>query len=72
MSTLRRIGIALGSFFAGWLCVGVVGGLLLALLGIPATSTTAVISAIVGLVLGGLINRDIMRRETRRETSFGG
>ena len=58
---LRRVGIAFGSLVAAWLVVSLVWGLLL-----PSTTSTG--SAVVGLVtvvLGGLIYRDIIRRETR-------
>ena len=56
---LRRVGTAFGSLVAAWLVVSFVWGLLL-----PSSGTTG--SALVGLVtvvLGGLIYRDIMRRE---------
>ena len=58
---LRRVGIALGSLVAAWLVVSLVWGLLS-----PTTDTTG--SALVGLVtvvLGGLVYRDIIRREQR-------
>jgi hypothetical protein len=68
LRTLRRVGIAIGSLVAAWLVVTLVGGLLLQLIGIrpfdPGMTTMG--SAIVGLVtvvLGGLIYRDIIRRE---------
>jgi hypothetical protein len=58
---VRRVGVAFGSLVAAWLAVSLVWGLLL-----PSTGTTG--SGLVGLVtvvLGGLIYRDIIRRETR-------
>lgn len=58
---LRRVGIAFGSLVAAWLVVSLVLGLL-----VPSAGTMG--SALVGLVivvLGGLIYRDIIRRETR-------
>ena len=54
---LRRVGIAIGSLVAAWLVISLVGGALLPFIG-----------ALVGLatvVLGGLIYRDILRRERR-------
>ncbi len=54
MKTLRRLGIALGSLVAAWLCVWLVGGWLL---GASILATTAVV------ILGALIFRDIVRRE---------
>ena len=54
---LRRAGIAIGSLVAAWLVISLVGGALLPFIG-----------ALVGLatvVLGGLIYRDILRRERR-------
>ena len=67
---LRRVGIAIGSFVAASLVIGLVGSAFLTFFGVPfrpldpGTTTTG--SAIVGLVtfvLGGLIYRDILRRE---------
>ena len=69
---LRNVGIAVGSLVAAWLVMSLVGGFLLPLVGVPflpldpATTTTG--SVFVGLltvVLGGLIYRDILRRERR-------
>jgi hypothetical protein len=51
--TLRRMGIALGSLVAAWLVVGLVAGSLL----------TYGVMVIVTIILGGLIYRDIIRRE---------
>lgn len=56
---LRRVGIAFGSLVAAWLDVTLVWSLL-------SPSTGSAGSALVGLatvVLGGLIYRDIIRRE---------
>jgi hypothetical protein len=67
---LRRVGIAIGSIVAAWLVISLVGGALLPFLGVQFSSTdpgkTTGASAIEGLavvVLGGLIYRDIIRRE---------
>jgi hypothetical protein len=69
---LRRVGIAIGSIVAAWLVVSLVGGILLPLFGVsfrpvdPATSTTgSVLVGLITVVLGGLIYRDILRRERR-------
>ena len=67
---LRRVGIAIGSIVAAWLVMSLVGWALLPFVGVSFRPTdpgvTASGSAIVGLVtliLGGLIYRDIIRRE---------
>ncbi len=69
---LRRVGIAIGSLVAAWLVVSLVGGLLLPFTGIPfrpldpgTTTTGTAFVGIVTVVLGGLIYRDIIRRELR-------
>jgi len=65
----RRVGIAIGSLVAAWLVVSLVGGTLLPLVGVPfrpGTSTAGgALVALVTVVLGGLIYRDILRRERR-------
>jgi nitrate reductase gamma subunit len=68
--TLRRIGIAIGSLVAAWLVLALVGSWFLPFLGVSYHPTdpgaTPAGSAVVGIVtiaLGGLIYRDIMRRE---------
>jgi hypothetical protein len=66
----RRVGIAVGSLVAASLVVWLVGGAALALFGLN-TATAAgqgqfvggIGLTIVAIVLGGLIYRDIMRRE---------
>ena len=70
LRVLRRVGIAIGSLVAAWLVMSLVGGFLLPFAGVPYRPTdpgaTGSGSAIVGLVtviLGGLIYRDIIRRE---------
>ena len=63
---LRRVGIAIGSLVAAFLCVGLLGVPLMALTGTSASPTTAQIATIAALVLGGLIYSDILRREARR------
>ncbi len=67
---LRRVGIAIGSLVAAWLVISLVGGALLPFIGVAFQpldpAATATVSALVGLatvVLGGLIYRDIIRRE---------
>lgn len=66
MGALRRAGIAFGSLVAGLLCVGFVGGVLMTFLGIPASPASSLMATVAGVVLGGFVYRDIMRRETRR------
>jgi hypothetical protein len=63
---LRRLGIAIGSLVAGMLCVGLVSGLAMGFLGMPSSTMTWSIATIAGIVLGGLVYRDIMRREAKR------
>jgi membrane associated rhomboid family serine protease len=72
LRVVRRVGIAIGSIVAAWLVISLVGAVLLPFVGVPFRSTdpgaTASSSAIVGLItliLGGLIYRDIIRRERR-------
>ena len=60
LQMLRRVGIAFGCLMIAWLAVSVVAGPLLG----TAASGNALIWVIT-LVLGGLIYRDIMRRERR-------
>ena len=69
---IRRIGIALGSYVIALLVVGLVGGMLLPVFGVATTPTptltptpSGLAEAVVTIVLGGLIYRDIMRREQR-------
>ncbi len=50
---LRRVGIAIGSIVAAWLVISLFGG---------ATMGSALVGLAV-VVLGGLIYRDIIRRE---------
>jgi CBS domain containing-hemolysin-like protein len=70
MISVRRLGIALGSLVAAALVMGLVGGLVLSLFGLNTTSTTGAVQlaggiafTLVTLVLGGLVYRDIIRRE---------
>ena len=70
MISVRRLGIALGSPVAAALVMGLVGGLVLSLFGLNTTSTTGAVQlaggiafTLVTLVLGGLVYRDIIRRE---------
>jgi hypothetical protein len=69
---VRRCGIALGSLVIAWLAVGLVGGVFLPLFGVTPTTahdltpgTGNVVMTLVVVVLGGLIYRDIIRREQR-------
>ena len=68
--TLRHAGIAIGSLVAAWLALALVGPWFLPFLGVSyrptdpgGTPAGTVIVAIVTIVLGGLIYRDIVRRE---------
>ena len=69
---IRRIGIALGSLVAAVLGVGLVASLCFPLFGLD-TSTTAgqaqvsggIVLTVVTIVLGGLVYRDIIRRDRR-------
>jgi CBS domain containing-hemolysin-like protein len=67
---LRRVGIAIGSFVAAWLVMSLVGWALLPFVGVSfrptdpgATTSGSVIVGFVTLILGGLIYRDIIRRD---------
>ena len=67
---LRRVGIAIGSLVAAWLVISLVGGVLLPFAGVPyrptdpgATGSGSALVGVVTLILGGLIYRDILRRE---------
>ena len=73
LQMLRRAGIAIGSLVAAWLVISLVGGVLLPFVGVPyrpldpaTTSTGSILVGLITLVLGGLIYRDILRRERRR------
>jgi CBS domain containing-hemolysin-like protein len=70
LRVLRRVGIAIGSIVAAWLVMSLVGGFLLPFVGVPyrptdpgATASGGAIVGLVTLLLGGLIYRDIIRRE---------
>jgi hypothetical protein len=76
IGVVRRLGIALGSLVAAWLVVGLfaglVGVLFLSAFGVSTTTApglvlaaSGVILALVTIVLGGLIYRDIVRRDRR-------
>jgi hypothetical protein len=72
LRVLRRVGIAIGSIVAAWLVISLVGGVLLPFVGVPfrltdpgATASGSAIVGLVTLILGGLIYRDILRRERR-------
>jgi flagellar biosynthesis protein FliQ len=69
----RRVGIAIGSLVAACLVVALVGGIILSLFGLNTTTTAGsaqftggVVFTLVAIVLGGLIYRDIIRRDRRR------
>ena len=72
--TIRHMGMALGSLVAAWLVVGLIGGVLLPGLGFTSTAlptlpgpgahtTITLAGSVVTVVLGGLIYRDLVRRE---------
>ena len=67
-SALRRVLIIIGSLTAAWLVVSMFAfPLLQAVLGRPDVQRDPAISTLVGIVvivLGGLIYRDILRRES--------
>jgi CBS domain containing-hemolysin-like protein len=72
LRVLRRVGIAIGSLVAAWLAMSLVGGFLLPFVGVGfrptdpgATGSGSAIVGLVTLILGGLIYRDIIRRERR-------
>jgi len=67
---LRRVGIAIGSFVAASLVIGLVGSAFLTFFGVPfrpldrvSTTTGSAIAGLVTFALGFLIYRDILRRE---------
>jgi TRAP-type C4-dicarboxylate transport system permease large subunit len=55
---MRHIGIAIGCFVAAWLVIGLIGGFL-----VPFGSAN--VNWLLAFILGGLIYRDIIRRERR-------
>lgn len=72
LAALRRVGIAIGSLFWAVLIVGLVGGVILSVVdpghapfGATASAPEATVATIVTVVLGGLLYREIIRRETR-------
>lgn len=68
LRALRRVGIAIGSLVAAFLCVMLLGVPLMMVTGTPSGPETSLLGTLVALVLGGLIYRDIVRREARRPT----
>jgi hypothetical protein len=68
MRVTQRILIAIGSLTMAWLAVGLVGGLLLQVVtGSGAAWSDPRLAGLITvtfIVLGGLIYRDILRRET--------
>jgi hypothetical protein len=58
LQMLRRIGIAFGCIVAAWLIVSLISGMVL---GTGASGNALV--GLITLVLGGLIYREIIRRE---------
>ncbi|HYU49681.1 MAG TPA: hypothetical protein VEO91_07140 [Candidatus Limnocylindria bacterium] len=60
LRVLRRVGIAFGCIVAAWLAVSLVAGVVLG----SAASGNAIVWLIT-LLLGGLIYRDIIRRDQR-------
>jgi len=72
VQVIRRAGIALGSLVAASSVVSMVGGVLLPFFGVPfrpvdsgATTPGSALEGLITVVLGGLIYRDIVRREPR-------
>ena len=70
LSFLRRVGIFIGSLVAAALVMGLVSWIIMVpmgpqLLASGAGPVAAVLVAILTVVLGGLIYRDIMEREDR-------
>jgi hypothetical protein len=70
---LRRMGIALGSFVAAVLSVGLVGSMALPILGVPfavfflgLSGAGSVITVLMTVILGWLIYRDILRQDLAR------
>ena len=70
IGTLRRVGLAIGSLVIGVLAVGLVGGMILPLIGVPlvptptiAVTPSGLVEILIAVVLGGLVYRDIIRRE---------
>ncbi len=57
---LRHIGIAIGSIVIAWLAVSLVAGVLL---GSNASGNYLIV--LITLFIGGLVYRDIIRRERR-------
>lgn len=57
---LRHIGIAIGSLVIAWLAASLVAGPLLG-----PTASDSILLGLVIVILGGLIYRDIIRREHR-------
>ena len=55
---VRRVGIAIGSIVIASLALGLVGGV------IGLTPASGTLFGVAVLVLGGLIYRDILRRDT--------
>jgi hypothetical protein len=67
---VRRVGIFIGSLVAAALVMGLISGLVLMPMGseLRESGATPVVGALIALltiVLGGLIYRDIMEREER-------
>lgn len=52
MTSVRRMGIALGSLVAAWLVIWLVGG-----------QTLGTVAGVLVIILGALIYLDIMRRD---------
>lgn len=72
LEVLRHVLLAIGSLSAAALSVSLVGGAFLsfvdpghAVFGATANPTIATLATVVTVLLGGLIFRDIIRRETR-------
>ena len=60
IGVVRRLGIALGSVVIAWLALGLLAGL-----AFGPSASQSLLFGIAVLALGGLIYRDIIRRERR-------
>lgn len=68
LARVRRLGIALGSLVAAWFAVGILSGMILPLLGVPTGRLDppwVAVLIVITVVLGGLVYRDIIRRDER-------
>jgi hypothetical protein len=59
VQVVRRIGIAIGSLVIAMLALALVGGI------VGLTPSSGAVFGLIVVIVGGLIYRDIMARETR-------